>query len=68
MLPLARHPPEEVGEGVLVHIEVLVGKDRALPVSAECCDCSSPEHKLSLSQMETVLGWFSGRMIKFKSG
>lgn len=31
---------------ILAHCDVPVDHDRALPVSPECCDCSSPKHEL----------------------
>lgn len=41
------HSPE-----ILAHCDVPVGNDRALPVSSECRDCSSPEHELSFPDGE----------------
>lgn len=55
-----RHSPKEGREWLPAHINVPVGKDRALPVSVECHDCSSPEHELGLSQMEMARRWFLG--------
>lgn len=60
------HVPKE---GFLAHLDVPVGKDRALPVSAECCDSSSPERELGPFLSEMALGWFSrGKILLQKQG